>query len=59
MFALLLFLFQVVLISMSGVMQPGPVTAATVSIGAENKYAGLLIAVGHGIVEFPLMILII
>ncbi|MCK4887079.1 MAG: LysE family transporter, partial [Planctomycetes bacterium] len=43
----------------SGVMQPGPVTAATVSMAAENKYAGLLIAVGHGIVEFPLMILIV
>ncbi|HPS53954.1 MAG TPA: LysE family transporter, partial [Sedimentisphaerales bacterium] len=44
---------------MSGVMQPGPVTAATISLAAENKYAGLLVAVGHGIVEFPLMILIV
>ncbi len=59
MLAVVLFLFQVILISFSGVMQPGPVTAATVSMGAENKYAGLLIAVGHGIVEFPLMILIV
>ena len=59
MLALLFFLFQVILISMSGVMQPGPVTAATVSLAAENKYAGLLVAVGHGIVEFPLMILIV
>jgi len=59
MFALFLFLLQVILISMSGVMQPGPVTAATVSMGAENKYAGLLMAVGHGIIEFPMMILIV
>ena len=59
MLAILLFLSQVVLISMSGVMQPGPVTAATISLAAENKYAGLLVAVGHGIVEFPLMILIV
>jgi len=59
MLAILLFLFQVVLISMSGVMQPGPVTAATISLAAENKYAGLWVAVGHGIVEFPLMILIV
>jgi len=54
-----LFLFQVILISMSGVMQPGPVTAATVSLAAEHKYAGLWVAVGHGIIEFPLMILIV
>jgi len=59
MLAIFLFLSQVVLISMSGVMQPGPVTAATISLAAENKYAGLLVAVGHGIVEFPLMILIV
>jgi len=45
MFGLFLFLFQVILISFSGVMQPGPVTAATVSMAAENKYAGLLVAV--------------
>lgn len=57
--SLLFFLFQVVLISMSGVLQPGPVTAATVSLAAKDKYAGLWVAVGHGIVEFPLMILIV
>jgi threonine/homoserine/homoserine lactone efflux protein len=55
----LLFLFQVIGISLSGVMAPGPVTAAAIAMGARNRYAGTLIAVGHGIVEFPLMILII
>lgn len=47
------------LISLSGVMAPGPVTAAAVAMGARNRFAGVLISVGHGIVEFPLMILII
>lgn len=56
---LLIFLTEVVLISLSGVMAPGPVTAAAIAIGARSRYAGPLIAVGHGIVEFPLMILIV
>lgn len=43
---------------MSGVMAPGPVTAAAVAMGARSRYAGTLIAIGHGIIEFPLMILI-
>ncbi|UCG46894.1 MAG: LysE family transporter [Phycisphaerales bacterium] len=56
---LLFFLCQVVGISLSGVMAPGPVTATTIVMGARNRYAGVLIAVGHGIVEFPVMILIV
>ncbi len=43
---------------MSGVMAPGPVTTTTIAIGARNRWAGMLMAVGHGIVEFPLMVLI-
>ena len=53
-----LFLFSVVLISLSGVLLPGPLFAATMEKAAKRKTAGLLIAVGHGIVEFPLMFLI-
>ena len=56
---LIFFLFKVVGISLSGVMAPGPVTATAISMGARSKYAGMLIAIGHGIVEFPLMILIV
>ena len=52
------FLIEVVIISLSGVMAPGPVTAAAVGMGARSRYAGMLIAIGHGIIEFPLMILI-
>ena len=52
------FLFQAAIISLSGVMVPGPVTAATLAGGLRNRHAGAWIAVGHGIVEFPLMGLI-
>ncbi|MBN1357487.1 LysE family transporter [Candidatus Bathyarchaeota archaeon] len=53
-----LFLASVVLISMTGVMMPGPLFAVTIEKAAKTKTAGLLIAIGHGVVEFPLMFLI-
>ena len=37
---------------------PGPLFAVTIKKAAKSKIAGVLIAVGHGIVEFPLMFLI-
>lgn len=57
--ALLFFLAQVLIISCSGAMQPGPVTATVITMGARNRYAGTLLAVGHGIIEFPLMVVIV
>ncbi|MFZ2145715.1 MAG: LysE family transporter [Sedimentisphaerales bacterium] len=57
--SLLFFLVQVLIISCSGAMQPGPVTAAAIGMGTRSRYAGALIAIGHGIVEFPLMVVII
>jgi len=57
--ALILFLVQVFVISLSGALQPGPVTATAITMGARNRWAGALLAVGHGIIEFPLMVLII
>ena len=53
-----LFLASVLLISLSGVLMPGPLFAVTLKKAAKSKSAGALIAVGHGIVEFPLMFLI-
>ena len=50
------FLFEAVLISLSGVMAPGPLTTVVVGKGSESPHAGVLVAVGHGIVEMPLMI---
>lgn len=56
---LLVFFGSVFIISISGALQPGPVTATTITIGAQNKWAGTLLAIGHGIIEFPLMVIII
>jgi len=52
---LLIFLAQAVIISLSGVMAPGAMTAATIAQGTQNRWAGVLISVGHGIVEIPLI----
>jgi len=54
----LAFLAGVVLISLSGVMMPGPVFAVTLAKGRSSASAGAWVAVGHGLVEFPLMIAI-
>jgi threonine/homoserine/homoserine lactone efflux protein len=53
-----LFLSSVMLISLSGVLMPGPLFAITIQKSAKSKIAGALIALGHGVVEFPLMFLI-
>lgn len=53
-----LFLGSVIAISLTGVMMPGPVTAVTVAKGAQRKGAGALVALGHGLIEFPLIVLI-
>ena len=50
---LIVFLGTVVAISVTGVMMPGPVTAAAIAKGYRQKWAGLHIALGHGLVEFP------
>jgi threonine/homoserine/homoserine lactone efflux protein len=57
--SLLFFLFEVFVISLSGVMAPGPVTAAAIGMGARSRFAGSLIAVGHGVIEFPLIIVMV
>ncbi|MFW6133465.1 MAG: LysE family transporter [Planctomycetota bacterium] len=57
--AIALFLVQAVVVSLSGVLAPGPVTAATVDAGSRRRHAGAWVAVGHGVVELPLMGLIV
>jgi threonine/homoserine/homoserine lactone efflux protein len=52
------FIASVVLISMSGVLLPGPLFAVTIEKATKWKTAGALIALGHGVIEFPLMFLI-
>jgi threonine/homoserine/homoserine lactone efflux protein len=56
---LVFFLFQVFGISLSGALAPGPVTAAAITMGSRQRFAGTLMALGHGIVEFPLLVLLI
>jgi threonine/homoserine/homoserine lactone efflux protein len=50
------FLLEAVVISLSGVMAPGPITSVVVGKGSESPHAGALVALGHGIVELPLMV---
>jgi threonine/homoserine/homoserine lactone efflux protein len=52
------FLTSVVLISLSGVIMPGPLFAVTASLGYKNKNSGYFVGIGQGLVEIPLMILI-
>ncbi len=55
---MLLFLLSVVAISLSGVMMPGPVFAVTIAKSYKSQFAGIQIALGHALVEIPLMLLI-
>jgi len=55
---MLTFLLSVVAISLSGVMLPGPLTAATIAKGYRDKNAGFFIALGHIIVELPIILLL-
>ncbi len=53
------FAVLVIVISASGVMAPGPLFAANVSYGLrEGAKAGYKMAIGHTIVEFPLVVLL-
>ncbi|MDD5590754.1 MAG: LysE family transporter [Dehalococcoidales bacterium] len=52
------FLSSVALVSISGVMMPGPAFAVTVARSYRSQFVGLKIALGHAIVEVPLMLLI-
>jgi threonine/homoserine/homoserine lactone efflux protein len=54
----LVFLSGAVIVSLSGVLAPGPITAVTIGKGNDSPHSGAWIAIGHGIVEFPLMILL-
>lgn len=53
-----LFMLSVVIISFSGVMSPGPLFAVTIEQARKDGRAGMLISLGHGAIEFPLMFLI-
>jgi len=52
------FLGLVLVVSLSGVLMPGPLTAAVVVRSYSDKWAGAKVAVGHAFVEFPLFLVI-
>lgn len=53
------FVLAVILISASGVIAPGPLFAANIAQGLRGGgKAGIQMAIGHTIVEFPLIILL-
>jgi threonine/homoserine/homoserine lactone efflux protein len=52
-------LLTTIAISLSGVMAPGPITAAALAAGARSRHAGAMIALGHAVVEIPLILLLV
>jgi threonine/homoserine/homoserine lactone efflux protein len=53
------FVIAVIVISASGVMAPGPLFVATLGLGIrEGARSGFKVAIGHTVVEFPLVMLI-
>ncbi len=52
------FLASVAVVSLSGVMMPGPAFAVTVAKSYSSRFAGTKIALGHALVEIPLMVAI-
>jgi threonine/homoserine/homoserine lactone efflux protein len=59
MFEFIEFAVLVIVVSASGVMMPGPLFVANVSAGLQGGVkTGIKMAVGHTIVEFPLVILL-
>ena len=51
-------LLSVVVISLSGVMQPGIMFAMTIAKSYKSPWAGTQIALGHAVIEVPLILLI-
>ena len=55
---MLAILASVIVISFSGVMMPGPMTAVTLAKSYKSPWAGVWIALGHAVIEVPLILLI-
>ncbi len=58
MLSILPILASVVVISLSGVMMPGPMFAVTLAKSYRTPWAGVQIALGHAVIEVPLILLI-
>jgi threonine/homoserine/homoserine lactone efflux protein len=51
-------LLSVVVISLSGVMMPGPMFAVTLAKSFKSPFAGAQISLGHAVIEVPVILLI-
>jgi len=51
-------LLTVVVVSLSGVMMPGPVFAVTLAKSYKSPWAGPQISLGHAVIEIPLILVI-
>ena len=51
-------LASVIVISFSGVMMPGPLFAVTLAKSYKSPWSGVWIALGHAVIEVPLILLI-
>lgn len=53
------FLMTVIFISLSGVMAPGPLFAATLVEGRKSPFSGFRVSAGHAVVEIPIIIMLV
>lgn len=53
------FLATVILISLSGVMAPGPLFAAAIAEGRKSPFSGLSVSAGHAAVEIPIILALV
>jgi threonine/homoserine/homoserine lactone efflux protein len=55
---MLTFFLSAFVLSLPAVMTPGPMTTTALASGTRSRHAGGLIALGHAVVEMPLIILL-
>ena len=48
----------VIVTSLSGVMMPGPMFAVTIAKSMKSPWAGVMVALGHAVIEVPLILLV-
>lgn len=48
----------VIITSLSGVMAPGPMFAVTLAKSLKSPWAGVLVSLGHAVIEVPLILLV-
>ena len=48
----------VITASLSGVMMPGPMFAVTIAKSMKSPWAGIMVALGHAVIEVPLILIV-